>query len=326
MNMNYIVLDMEWNQPLSYDSHIFKTIGDKLLFEVIQIGAVKLNAACEIVDRISVLVKPSYYVKVHPRISRLTGLNKDTLDGAPAFCEAMTQFISWCGEDCVFLTWGCDDISVLKQNMDFFSCEAAVPPFYDIQLLFSEVFKLGKDRKGLQSAMALLEIEPEETHTFHNALSDAYYTALVFQKLPEPQGVLRFKQQPRKLSHVQREEKIKGRVLRFDDVNQLFAADDICAPTCRTCNQPMVQDGRYVRQSGNKYAGLFRCGEHGVSFVELKLFLLEGEKVTAALRISDAGKLMTAYIHTKQLQPLPHTSALQALRDAIRSDVPFEND
>ena len=131
MNMNYIVLDMEWNQPLSYDSHVYQTIGDKLLFEIIQIGAVKLSDTREVLDSISVLIKPSHYVKVHPRISRLTGINKDLLEGAPGFCEAMSQFRAWCGDNCVFLTWGCDDISVLKQNMDFFSCEESIPPFYD---------------------------------------------------------------------------------------------------------------------------------------------------------------------------------------------------
>ena len=41
--MQYIVLDLEWNQPISYHSPAFKSVGAKLLFEMIQIGAVKVN-------------------------------------------------------------------------------------------------------------------------------------------------------------------------------------------------------------------------------------------------------------------------------------------
>ncbi len=39
--MNYIVLDLEWNQPVSYASAAYRKVGSKLLFEVIQIGAAK---------------------------------------------------------------------------------------------------------------------------------------------------------------------------------------------------------------------------------------------------------------------------------------------
>ena len=41
--MQYIVIDLEWNQPMSYDSAVYRQVGDRLIFEMIQIGAVKLN-------------------------------------------------------------------------------------------------------------------------------------------------------------------------------------------------------------------------------------------------------------------------------------------
>ena len=31
--MDYIILDLEWNQPLSYNSSAYKSVGGKLLFE-----------------------------------------------------------------------------------------------------------------------------------------------------------------------------------------------------------------------------------------------------------------------------------------------------
>ena len=39
----------------------------------------------------------------------MTGLTQEILCDAPAFNEGMEQFMDWCGDDCVCLTWGGDD-------------------------------------------------------------------------------------------------------------------------------------------------------------------------------------------------------------------------
>ena len=133
--MQYIVLDLEWNQPVSYQSSAYRKVGDRLLFEVIQFGAAKLNEQFEIVDTISVPVRPTHYLTIHPRVKRMTGLSSEVLCDAPEFVEGFGQFMDWCGEDCAFLTWGCDDVSVLQQNVDFFRVDRALPRMYDIQRL-----------------------------------------------------------------------------------------------------------------------------------------------------------------------------------------------
>ena len=129
----------------------------------------------------------------------MTGLDSETLAGAPSFREALEQFSAWCGEDYTLLTWGCDDVSVLQQNIDFFNCQdIPLSPLCDIQRLFSDAHKL-KDRSGLKAAMEMLEIEPDESMAFHNALNDAWYTALVFKTLPDPDAVLNYPLTPKKL-------------------------------------------------------------------------------------------------------------------------------
>ena len=117
--MDYIVLDLEWNQPLSYNSSTYKAVGGKLLFEMIQIGAIRLNNALEITDNFNQLIQPTHYVKLHPRIKRITGISQEDLCDAPQFADAAESFRRWCGEDCAILTWGCDDISVLQQNLEW---------------------------------------------------------------------------------------------------------------------------------------------------------------------------------------------------------------
>ena len=32
--MHYIILDLEWNQPQSYQSHVYREVGDKLKFRI----------------------------------------------------------------------------------------------------------------------------------------------------------------------------------------------------------------------------------------------------------------------------------------------------
>lgn len=323
--MNYVIMDMEWNQPVSYDSHVYRQVGDRLIFEVIQIGAVKLDESLNIVDSISLPVKPTHYVRIHPRIRRMTGLDAEVFEEAPYFSEAIERFADWCGEQYALLTWGCDDVSVLNQNMTFFECETQLAPLYDIQMLFSEAFEHGKDRKGLSSAMEFLGIEQDEQRTFHNALHDAYYTALVFQKLPEPEKVLKFRETPRPLIHMNRRDRTMRNKKRYDSLNAAFQSDEaVCAP-CPVCKKKTEPDGRYIRQAGNKYVGLLRCEAHGPVFAQLTFAPEEGGAVWMSATTSLANKLKVAYIHTKQLQPIPVDDPMQALLACGRTDMPFED-
>ena len=102
--MQYIVLDLEWNQPVSYQCSAYRKVGDRLLFEVIQFGAAKLDENLEIVDTISIPVHPTHYLTIHPRVKRMTGLSQEVLCDAPEFVEGCNQFLDWCGPDCAFLT------------------------------------------------------------------------------------------------------------------------------------------------------------------------------------------------------------------------------
>lgn len=79
--MHYIVVDLEWNQPMSFDSSVFRQVGDRLVFEMIQIGAVKVDDKYQVVDSISIPIRPQYYVKIHPRIRKMTQLGAGRTGG-----------------------------------------------------------------------------------------------------------------------------------------------------------------------------------------------------------------------------------------------------
>ena len=58
--MNYIVLDLEWNQGSKNEEP-----NEELHFEIIEIGAVCLNESGVIVSEFSRLIKPQIYHEMH---------------------------------------------------------------------------------------------------------------------------------------------------------------------------------------------------------------------------------------------------------------------
>ena len=50
-----------------------------MLFEMIQIGAVKGDENLRILDSFSQLIRPTHYVKLHPRIARITHISQEDL-------------------------------------------------------------------------------------------------------------------------------------------------------------------------------------------------------------------------------------------------------
>ena len=56
--MNYIVFDLEFNQPFNFKTGAKTYLNPKCPFEIIQIGAVKLNDNFEITDSFNGLIRP----------------------------------------------------------------------------------------------------------------------------------------------------------------------------------------------------------------------------------------------------------------------------
>ena len=300
--MTYIIIDLEWNQPISYQSSTYRKVGDRLMFEMIQIGAVKLNADLNPGEAISIPIAPTHYVRIHPRIRRLTGLDAETLAGAPAFREALEQFASWCGEDYTLLTWGCDDVSVLQQNIDFFQCgDIHLAPLCDIQRLFSDVHHL-KDRSGLKAAMEMVNIHPDESMSFHNALNDAWYTALVFKTLPDPSAVLNYPQKPKPLIHARKNPREKTPGKSFPTVRDALQSETALQPVCPRCGRVLALDGEYIKQSADKYICVAKCRNHGRILIRLRFRIDDDGSKIMTRTTAPATSANVAYVHTKQLQ------------------------
>ena len=172
--MTNIVLDLEWNKPLS---RARKKAG--LMGEIIQIGAAKIDDEGEILDTFSVLVKPTYYYRVHKEITELTLITTEDLQSGVPFPEAIKIFKEWCGHDFLFITWSDTDLRVLANNLDIHDLDKDwLPISLDAQLMFDDI-EMQED-KNWALTYALFHFN-EKPSGLHNALSDVLSTILVLR-------------------------------------------------------------------------------------------------------------------------------------------------
>ena len=200
--MQYIVLDMEWNQPWPGSHAAQKILPVEIHGEIIQIGAVRLLENGTVADEFQVLVRPKYYKKLNSRVSKLTGLRDARLreEGLP-FPEALALFRQWIGGECIFLTWGFDDITVLEDNILLHDGEPDwITQWYNAQMIFNAQTGCGTSQKSLSSAMELVGIEP--SRPAHDALGDAYHTALICSRLNLKRGIAEYAQTPEEFAGI----------------------------------------------------------------------------------------------------------------------------
>ena len=119
--MNIIVLDLEWNQNSGGKK---EKNTNKPIFEIIEIGAVKLNEKYEIIDKYSQLIKPQIYHTMHKITADLIHLQMNELNKGKNFPEVMREFMEWCGEEYIFATWGPLDLLELQRNMTYYKLDS----------------------------------------------------------------------------------------------------------------------------------------------------------------------------------------------------------
>ncbi len=178
--MNYIVLDLEWNQSASGKSGEVA----ELPFEIIEFGAVKMDGSKNIIDNFNETVCPQVYKKLHFATKNLIKVKEEELKKSRTFKEVAEDFIKWCGSDYTICTWGIADLTELQRNFKYFDVKNpfSTPLYYfDIQKMFSLLYEDGKTRRSLEDAVEFLGLEKDRD--FHRAYDDAHYTAKIIQNM-----------------------------------------------------------------------------------------------------------------------------------------------
>ncbi len=264
--MNYIVLDLEWNQS----SRNEKT-DKKLNFEIIEIGAVRLNDKKVMVSEFSQLVKPQVYRKMHKITSRLIHLQMQELEQGRSFVEVMQDFLKWCGEDeFVFCTWGPADLHELQNNMRYYNMPPlAVGPikFLDVQKLFALAFDDGSNRRSLEYAVDYLKIDKDIP--FHRAFSDAYYTGKVLTEVPDK--ICEYYSYDVYCPPKRKEDEVNV-VFRnyakyisrtFPNKDAALLDKDVTCTKCYICGRNVKKKIRWFTPNGKHYYCVAHCSTHG---------------------------------------------------------------
>lgn len=281
----YIVFDLEWNQsPRGKEESV-----SDLPFEIIEIGAVKLDRQFHITEEFHRLIRPQVYRQMHYMITEVTHMDMGELRReGESFEAAVREFLDWCGEDAVYCTWGSMDLTELQRNLAYYGMENPFPKplfYYDVQKLYGLFYRDG-EKVSLDAAVEDLAIPAERP--FHRAADDAYYTAKVLEYLdPELFGEYRSIDYYRLPES--REEEI--RILfpgYFKYVSRAFPSKEdamedrgVTEIRCYACGRALRKKVRWFTPNQRIYYGLAICPEHGYLKGKIRMKKADGENVFA---------------------------------------------
>ena len=284
--MDYIVLDMEWNQPWPGSPSAKKVLPVRIRGEIIQIGAVRMTEAGEVADEFQVMIRPKYYRRLNRRVSKLTGIKESRLkEEGISFPEAMEKFRQWCGEDITFLTWGFDDIGILRENLQLFGLEEGwTERWYNVQMIFNAQTDGSNSQKALKTAMEIFGIEA--SRPAHDALGDAYHTALICAKLDLKRGAQEYDQALKSHENGFHGAELPGCIDRkvfydYRDKHTALTAMTGAENQCPVCGRQML-GSRWFAQPGHRYMDLATCAEHGKFLIRVRL----SEQQDGTIRVS----------------------------------------
>ena len=182
--MYHVVIDLEMN-PVSRE---YREIRRSLTDEVIEIGAVKLDAGFRQIGEFQCYVRPEYgEIKRH--ITKLTSITNDMVKDKGAFTECFRSFLEWIGEEeTTIYSWSTSDIKQLRHE-----CRLKMKDF-DTAWLASHWVDLQKqfdDRLGLHNSLALKHALGAMDRNFegmqHTALADAANTSAILALMQDEQ-------------------------------------------------------------------------------------------------------------------------------------------
>lgn len=292
--MNYIVLDLEWNQGT-----VENTIHE-MPFEIVEIGAVKLNGQFEIVDTFQILIRPSVYMEMSQEIHTIVHLSMEELCqyGVP-FTEAAGGFFEWCGrEPYRFCTWGSMDLTELQRNLVYFHVTVpfSTPVFYyNIQRCFAIQFP-DMGACALEAAVERLNFAKGG---FHRALDDAQHTARILKRLNKQVLLHNYSvdcyHNPQKRS----EELHLTYTSHYYYVSREFASKEqamqdkvVRSTRCYLCGQPAKRRIRWYAANSRVYYCQAWCPQHGfiVGKIRMKKTDAGGVYAEKFLKLADRGE------------------------------------
>jgi hypothetical protein len=221
------------------------------------------------------MIRPKYYRRLNRRVSKLTGIKDAQLreHGVP-FPDAIERFRAWCGEPVIFLTWGFDDIGILRENLRLFDLEENwTDIWYNAQMIFNAQTDGSNAQKSLKTALEIFGITP--SRPAHDALGDAYHTALICARLDLKRGAEEYQMALRSHEDGFHGAELPGCISRkvfydYPDKYEALDAMTVKENVCPVCGHQML-GARWFAQPGHRYMDLVTCPEHGKFLIRIRL-------------------------------------------------------
>ena len=176
----YAVIDLEMCKVMETAKR--KKFGKAL--ELIQIGAVLLNEAYEVIDTFVSYVHPEYG-DIDRFIEKLTRIHPWDVADAPRAENVLRNFVDWLPDNTKIVSWSMTDRSQIKAELR--GKKINIPEFttlfeewIDCQRAFGEKLHSRRSYK-LSEALYYAAIDYKEGQ--HDALVDARNTAMLFSKI-----------------------------------------------------------------------------------------------------------------------------------------------
>lgn len=250
-----IVFDLEWNQGYAPGA----------IEEIIQIGAVRLNElGGRVEDSFNIYIRPQLRSGLSVGAKKLPDLAL-SLRSRTDFPTAYRAFMDFCGEDRLFASWGPGDLGVLRKNAAYWHLDAPkAAEQIDLQAAFGRM--VGADRCiALEQAVSYCAIP--EVFSYHNALNDALYTALVGEHLSADSLIApppKLKPQPRvrRTTYPPLPRAVKPLKMSFSGRLHALNNARLRSVPCPVCGATMQVTQWYPMEDDTFYTSL-TCRRHG---------------------------------------------------------------
>jgi len=269
--VEYIVMDMEWNQVLTFSEMVKDPVF--LTGEIIQIGAIKLNQTLEVVDSFNERIAPQYYTELHPKVAEITKLSNRDLQKGKGFHTVFNSFCDWCGDDFVFLVWGTEDLRILRKNMELHNIDTSfMPPCFNLQNIFVDQVTHDTKQYALANALAIVGEVPFDSH---DALNDARSTALLCTHLDLIRGLNEYKETVENRNGIVESYEFEE---PYADIGDALSDDYVVSFECPHCGE-IVWGENWIRKTGTNLLSLSQCSDGQEYLISLKFRPIAENKV-----------------------------------------------
>lgn len=151
--------------------------------EIIEIGAVLLDASGKQISEFDEFVKPLKKPILTEFCKRLTHIQQSDVDNAAYFPQVLEKFTDWLGDNAkysIFCSWGHYDVNQFIKDCALWGIDAATLPWLvrciSVKHQFAKL--LNRPKCGMSKGLQILHIPHDGIH--HRGIDDARNIAKIF--------------------------------------------------------------------------------------------------------------------------------------------------